>query len=324
MSRQDISWSQVKIGLLVVCALAILSYMILNLEEGMGLIQHKTTFRAMVDHTQGLKIGGPVRMNGVDIGNIHGIRISGQTAQVEIKFTVQREAAAHIKQDASIRIRALGLLGDKFLEIVPGSVDQPPLQPNSIIVGKNEPDVTDLASTASSTIDKVNAALEEIQAALKAITQGQGTTGKLVTDPELFDRSKQILEKMDRASDKGLALLDSVEKGEGTVGKLMTDKELYLRATTAVRDLQELTKRLNNQNGTLAKLADPDLYAKLDRLSSRGDLLLNKIERGEGTVGKLVTSDQLYERTDKLLTEIELFVAEVKKNPKKYFKLSVF
>jgi phospholipid/cholesterol/gamma-HCH transport system substrate-binding protein len=52
--------------------------------------------------------------------------------------------------------------------------------------------------------------------------------------------------------------------------------------------------------------------------------LLNKIERGEGTVGKLVTSDQLYERTDKLLTEIELFVAEVKKNPKKYFKLSVF
>jgi phospholipid/cholesterol/gamma-HCH transport system substrate-binding protein len=184
--------------------------------------------------------------------------------------------------------------------------------------------VTDLASTASSTIDKVNAALEEIQAALKAITQGQGTTGKLVTDPELFDRSKQILEKMDRASDKGLALLDRVEKGEGTVGKLMTDKELYLRAATAVRDLQELTKRLNNQNGTLAKLADPDLYAKLDRLSSRGDLLLNKIERGEGTVGKLVTSDQLYERTDRLLTEIELFVAEVKKNPKKYFKLSVF
>jgi phospholipid/cholesterol/gamma-HCH transport system substrate-binding protein len=325
MARQsDVGWSQVKIGLLVVCALAILGYMILNLEEGMGLVQHKTTFRAMVDNTQGLKIGGPVRMNGVDIGNIRGIRIAGQTAQVELKFTVQRDVAVHIKQDASIRIRALGLLGDKFLEIVPGSADQPALAPDSVIIGKNELDVTDLASTASATIEKVNAALDEMQQALKAITQGQGTTGKLVNDPELFDRSKQVLEKIDRASDKGLALLDKVENGDGTVGKLMTDKELYVRAATAVRDLQELTKKLNNQNGTLAKLTEPDLYAKLDRLSSRSDQLFNKIERGEGTVGKLVTSDELYQRTDKLLTEVEEFVAEIKKNPKKYFKLSVF
>ncbi|MFO0730225.1 MAG: hypothetical protein U0361_04380 [Nitrospiraceae bacterium] len=151
-----------------------------------------------------------------------------------------------------------------------------------------------------------------------------GTTGKLVNDPELFDRSKEVLGKIDRASDKGLALLEKVEKGEGTVGKLMTDKDLYARAATAVRELQELTKKLNNQNGTLAKLADPDLYNKLDRLSNRGETLLAKIEHGEGTVGKLVTNDELYVRTDKLLTEIEQFVAEVKKNPKKYLKLSVF
>ncbi|MBX3234883.1 MAG: MCE family protein [Nitrospiraceae bacterium] len=324
MRQSQLGWSQVKIGLLVVVALSILAYMILNLEEGMGLIQHKTKFRALVPHTQGLKIGGPVRMNGVDIGNIHGIAISGETAQVEIKFTVQQAAAIHIRQDAAIHIRALGLLGDKFLEIAPGSPNQPPLPPNSVIVGQPETDMTDLAATASVTIEKVNAALEQIQLALKAITQGQGTTGKLVNDPELFDRSKEVLGKIDRASDKGLALLEKVEKGEGTVGKLMTDKDLYARAATAVRELQELTKKLNNQNGTLAKLADPDLYNKLDRLSNRGETLLAKIEHGEGTVGKLVTNDELYVRTDKLLTEIEQFVAEVKKNPKKYLKLSVF
>lgn len=131
MRQSQLGWSQVKIGLLVVVALSILAYMILNLEEGMGLIQHKTKFRALVPHTQGLKIGGPVRMNGVDIGNIHGIAISGETAQVEIKFTVQQAAAIHIRQDAAIHIRALGLLGDKFLEIAPGSPNQPPLPPTA-------------------------------------------------------------------------------------------------------------------------------------------------------------------------------------------------
>ena len=62
----------------------------------------------------------------------------------------------------------------------------------------------------------------------------------------------------------------------------------------------------------------------MDRLSCLGDSLLYMFDKGEGTVGKLVTSDELYVRTDKLLTEVEQFVADVKKNPKKYFKLSVF
>lgn len=325
MTRQSqLRWAQVKIGVVVVSALAIFSLMILNLEEGMGLLSRKTTFRAMVDHTQGLKVGSPVRMNGVDVGNIHRIAIADQTPDVEVTFTVKQEVAPHIRTDASIHIRALGLLGDKFLEIQPGSASKPALPPNSIIVGKAGADITDLATGATETMEKVNAALDQIQQALAAITQGEGTTGKLVRDPELYDRSAQIVERLDRASEKSLYLLSKVERGDGTVGKLLTDQELYNRATLAVRELNDLTTKLNNQNGTLAKLADPELYAKLERLTAQGEHILGRVERGEGTMGRLVTSDELYERTDKLLMEMEQFLAEVKKNPTKYFKFSVF
>jgi phospholipid/cholesterol/gamma-HCH transport system substrate-binding protein len=132
------------------------------------------------------------------------------------------------------------------------------------------------------------------------------------------------VDKLEQVTDKGLSILSKVERGEGTVGKLMADQELYTRANQAVAALNELAGRLNNQNGTLARLADPALYARLDSLTSRGELLLGKLERGEGTAGKLITQDDLYARTDKLLTEVEEFVADVKKNPKKYFKFSVF
>jgi phospholipid/cholesterol/gamma-HCH transport system substrate-binding protein len=322
--REQITWAKVKIGLLVLLSIGFLAAMILNLEEGMGLVAHKARFRALVNHTQGLKVGSPVRMNGVDIGNVHKVAIASDSPQVEITFTVKTEVAAHIREDASVNIRALGLLGDKFLEVLPGTPGKPPLAPGSVLVGNAELDVSSLAMSATVTIEKVNAALEEMQRALVAITKGQGTTGKLVNDPELYDQSKLVLEKLDRASEKGIALLDKVERGEGTVGQLITDKQLYTRAIQAVKELHELTNRLNNQNGTLVKLADPSLYQKLDTLTSRGEALLNKIERGEGTVGKLVTSDELYGRADKLLTEVEAFVAEVKKNPTKYFKFSVF
>lgn len=325
MNRQSqAGWAQVKIGLVVVIALTVLAFMILRLEEGMGLMARKSKFHAVVDHTQGLKVGGPVRMNGVDIGNIHDIDIAPDTALVEITFTVKKEVAPLIREDASINIKALGLLGDKFLEIVPGHPDKPLLPPGSTIKGRSGSDITDLASGASITIDKVNAALEQIQRALTAITQGQGTTGKLVNDPELFDRSKQILQKLNEASVKGLALLDKVEKGDGTVGKLLSDKELYVRATQGVREFNDLMKKLNDQNGTLARLTTPELYAKLQTLATRSEHLLNRVERGEGTVGKLVSSDELYVRTDKLLTDMEHLLADVKKNPTKYFKFSVF
>ncbi len=322
--RSDLTWAQLKIGILVLIALAIVMVMILNLEEGLGVLSRKTQFRAMVGHTQGLKVGSPVLMNGVNIGNVHKIEIAQNAPQVEIIFAIKREVAQHIREDASINIRALGLLGDKYLEIIPGTPSRPLLEPGSLLTGRVETDITSLASGASATIENVNAALQEVQRALAAITKGEGTTGRLVNDPELYERSKRVLENLEKAAEKSLALLDRVEHGEGTVGKLVTDKELYTRANQAVQELTELANRLNNQNGTLAKLADPTLYAKLDSLTARGELLLEKIERGEGTVGKLVTRDDLYTRTDKLLTEVEEFVADVKKNPKKYFKFSVF
>lgn len=321
---RHMTWSRVKVGALIVIALIILSAMILNLEEGMGLFGRKTTFRAVVEHTQGLKIGSPVRMNGVDIGNVHAIAIAEHTPQVEIIFTVQTHVAPHIRQDASISIRALGLLGDKYLEVLPGTATLPSLPVGSTLVGSAESDISHLAMNATSTIDKVNAALEQLQAALAAITKGQGTTGKLVSDPELYNRSRAVVDKLEQVSERSLSILNKVERGEGTVGKLVADQELYARASQAAAGLNELAGRLNNQNGTLAKLADPALYGRLEHLTSRGETLLAKVERGEGTVGKLVTRDDLYVRADKLLTDVEEFVAEVKKNPKKYFKLSVF
>lgn len=325
ISRQtQLRWSQLKVGLLVLGAIGILIVMIMNLEEGMGVITNKTHFRAIVDHTQGLKVGGPVRMNGVDIGNVRDIAIAQNSPKVEIAFTVKSEVAPHIREDASIMIRPMGLLGDKFVEIVPGTSAKP-LPPGSVLPGQAEAELTGLATDASSTMTQISTALADMQKILAGISQGQGTAGKLVTDPALYDKSKQVMDKLDIVSEKSISLLGKVERGQGTLGSLMTDKEMYNRANKAIQDLNELAARLNNQNGTLGKLAaDASLYKRLDSLTSRGEQLLNRVENGEGTVGKLMTRDDLYSRADKLLTDVEQLIADVKKHPTKYFKFSVF
>jgi phospholipid/cholesterol/gamma-HCH transport system substrate-binding protein len=74
--------------------------------------------------------------------------------------------------------------------------------------------------------------------------------------------------------------------------------------------------------GRLAR--DPSLYQRLDNLTARGQGLVEKVERGDGTLGKLVTQRDLYDRADKLLSDVESLMADVKKNPTRYFKFSVF
>ncbi|TAJ07110.1 MAG: MCE family protein [Nitrospirae bacterium] len=325
MNRQSqLHWAQVKVGMLVLVALAILIGVIMNLEEGMGLFARQVKFRATVVHTQGLKVGGPVRMNGVDIGNVHRIAIAQDSPNVDILFTVQKAVAPHIHRDAKISIRPMGLLGDKFLEIMPGSQTEPALAPGSVLVGEAESDLTNLASGASATLDNVNAALREMQKVLVRLNEGQGTASKLLSDPALYEQSKKAVQNIEIASEKGVALLEKVEKGQGTIGQLMTDKELYVRANQAVKELNALAGKLNDQNGTLARLADPTLYKRLDNLTSRGEQLLAKVEGSQGTAGKLINQDELYQRADKLLTEVESLIEDVKKNPTKYFKFSVF
>lgn len=325
MSRKaQLHWAQVKVGLLVLVALTILTGVIMNLEQGMGLFASQVRFRATVTHTQGLKVGGPVRMNGVDIGNVHRIAIAQDSPKVEILFTVQQSVAPHIHKDATVSIRPMGLLGDKFLEILPGSQTEPALEPGSLLAGEAEADLTNLASGATATLDNVNAALHEMQKVLARLNEGQGTASKLLSDPALYEQSKKAMQNIEIASEKGVALLEKVEKGQGTIGQLMTDKELYVRANQAVKELNALAAKLNDQNGTLTKLADPTLYKRLDNLTSRGEQLLAKVEGSQGTAGKLINQDELYQRADKLLTEVEGLIDDVKKNPTKYFKFSVF
>ena len=326
MRRTNTTWPQVKVGVVLILGVAAILYTVMNLNSGMGVFTAAATFQAALDDSQGIKVGAPVRISGVDVGNVKGVRIDPGKGKVVIEFTVNNDMRPLLHNDAALMIRPMGLLGDKYLDLLAGSPQQPPLPDGAILSGRGDAaDITGVAGTATATLQNVDQTLRELQGILVSIKTGKGTAGKLVTDPALYEDTTRLLRKVDALTEKSGQLLSRIERGDGTFGKLMTDPALYDRATAAVSEMQKLGALLNHPDGTLGKLArDPALYNRLEGVATKSEALVGKIERGDGTVGKLVNQDQLYKRADKVLAEVEGLIADIKKDPKRYFKFSVF
>ena len=125
-SRAQVRWLQLKVGLVILVAIAGILVAIMNLNEGMGLFGRHATFRALVEDSHGIKVGAPVRLSGVDTGNITRIAIDSSSGKVSLTFTVNNDIRPLLRRDAAVLIRPMGLLGDKYLELLPGTADPGP------------------------------------------------------------------------------------------------------------------------------------------------------------------------------------------------------
>ncbi len=130
---------------------------------------------------------------------------------------------------------------------------------------------------------QTSAPLQRIDAILADVQSGQGSVGKALQDPALFDEAKQTIADLDK-------LLADVNAGKGSVGKAMKDEELYRQAVALV----------NRLNGTLEKIA-----------------------AGQGTVGQLLVNPQLYDTLNSTTAEAQSLVKDIRANPKKFLSLTV-
>ncbi|TSA01568.1 MAG: MCE family protein, partial [Nitrospiraceae bacterium] len=188
MRRTDMTWTQLKVGMVIILAVTAILFTIMNLNSGMGVFTAASTFHASLDDSQGVKAGAPVRISGVDVGNVKGVSIDPGKGRVVIEFTVNNDMRPLLHADAAIMIRPMGLLGDKYLDLLAGSPKQPPLPDGAVLSGRGAAaDITGGAGSATTTLQNVDQTLRELQGILADIKAGKGTAGKLVTDPALYD-----------------------------------------------------------------------------------------------------------------------------------------
>lgn len=344
-------WRKLRVGIVITVAVGIVLFTVMfagNIEQ---VFAPKAKFYATFTDIRGLREGAPVWFSGVEIGSVKSISFNTEK-MIEVEMSVSTEALRFFKQDSRANILTLGLLGDKYVEITPGSRETEALRPGGVIGGQTTIEVQDIVRTGQESIAKITEFVGILDGILIKIEKGEGTISRLLNDPALYDNLKDTTEETARLIKKiesgkgtiGRLLNDdaiyrdiassakdismfakSLRDSQGTLNKLINDPTLYDRFQKASENLDAFTGRLNASSGTLNRLIEDDsLYGNVNSVSEKVDRLLGRIEKGEGLAGKLVQDDELVHELKSTLNEMNTLIKDIKENPRKYFKFSIF
>jgi phospholipid/cholesterol/gamma-HCH transport system substrate-binding protein len=341
-----LSWTDLRVGLVVVVSLAILAFTLLYIGGGGGSPFSRTyVVKALMSDVNGLKPGAPVRVGGVEVGSVTRVGFAGQGAPglVEVEMRLDRHVKGRVTTESQATLGSLGLLGEKAVDITT-STRGTPVESGGLIRAAAEDPFKGLLTDASES----TAHLRRILARMDA---GEGFIGKALRDEELYTRMvdvsrrlQTVMEKLESsdsplgrmvndremanslsASAKGLeAVVSRVRDGQGALGALSKDQELADQLKSVAANLNDLTSRLRRGEGTFGKLFQDDaLFRKVDSVSTRLDALLDRLENGQGTAGRLLRDPDLYENLNATLKEARHLVEDVRKDPRKYLRLKV-
>ena len=350
-------WSQLKVGVLVVVALAALTALIFLMSGNTGgIFASKVTLRSYFENAAGLKVGAPVNLEGVTIGTVKYIRINSgrKLTPVEVMMKIGKRYTSDVHEDSKTSLDTIGVLGDTVVDIDSKHAIGPRVKDNDELGTNESPNLSDVIKSSQGTIEQVNTILAKIDSLVDSLNTGKGSVGQLINDPALYNKAVQAVDELskiskDLSAGKGTigklltdetlynhfndttARLDhitaEIDNGQGSIGKLLKDKTFYDNLNQTVTNANALIADINQGKGTIGMLAkDPQFQAKFRDTVDKLDGIVDKINSGQGSIGQLVVNPSLYNNADAMLSESRNLVTQIRENPKKYltFHVKVF
>jgi ABC-type transporter Mla subunit MlaD len=286
---------EIKIGLFLGIALGIMAIFIFIVGDMSTLFKKPGyTLNLYFDSAAGLERNTVVRMAGVKIGHVKDIRLKGR--QAEVILDIKQEA--QVRKDSTASLASLGLLGEKYIEILPG-MDSEICQPGDSLTVITPVSFERLGTelvTISDEIKETGKVLremignEESQRNFKEILSNLAVFA--VDLKEISSASKQNLNlSIERTSEAVQNFDNKVNELSKNLGELIS----------LLRDLVEENRENIKQNLVDAK----ELIGKAEKSLGHLDESLDRISAGEGTLGKLIHDTDLYEQAEKTVGDIK-------------------
>lgn len=328
-----------KVGILIVIAIAMLIGFIFTL--GNFTFGDGYTLYVDFDYSGNLKPGAPVKVAGIKVGKVEEVAFwggeiderVGRRVQVRVEVWVEQRVDETVRQDAEFYINTTGVLGEQYLEIVPGNdYDRPPMAPGTIVLGHNPPRTDLLMSRLYEVLDSVSTLLREDRHLISDMLKN-GASAVREVDGLLKDNRAQIgdlIVSTDQLAQQASGTLSKVNEGLGdprVIAKTLRDADTLL--VTANASLQTLTPEVQRLVGDATRVTGIVTEDRVDRaiaVADRAVLAVDKagglidnvdgmvtdIRDGKGTAGSLIAKDEIY-------ADLREMIRDLKRNPWKFF-----
>ncbi len=291
MARKRLAWAELRVGILVIFSFTILAVAIVLISGGAGFFISKYELKTYLASAEGLKKGSLVWLSGIEAGNVSAVNITSATESVravEVVMSIDRRYALRITEGSVASLGSIGLLGDKYIDISRGLPGTKPIPPGGEVKGSADADIRRIMQASNDLVANLSVLVNRIDDITKKIDEGQGTIGKFINDPSLFNK---VNETVAEAQD----LLGKIKSGDGTIGRLISDRELYNRLNGTLARVDAITAKVEKGDGTLGKFVhDPAVFNRADTLLAKFNVVADRMEKGEGFLGKLSKDDTLY------------------------------
>lgn len=315
-----------RVGVFVLIAVSIFVLILFFLTGEQNFFEKNYTLNTTFKNTAGLIKGASVRLSGVRIGAVTDIDFAKQPQGdnvIQVSMKINKEGISRLNPDSVATIRTEGLLGDKYIEIIPGKempLRDPPdvVQINSetpfelgTILGQSGDLLANVISISQSldrivkgfgeeenidninkTIASVRASSEAIQKNLQAIEGSNSILNTMIYGPK-DSKGKAIDENTLVKLNK---LVDEINNGDGTLHSLIYNKELSENIDSTFANISEATGDLNGQDGIMT-----ELQATMINFRQISDMLRG----GDGTLGALLIDPSIYDSLKGILGEAE-------------------
>jgi phospholipid/cholesterol/gamma-HCH transport system substrate-binding protein len=342
---RSLAWSELKIGLLTVTALAITMVTIFSLTGSRGFFWQRYRMKTRFDNVSGLNKGAPVRVAGFEVGHVTDIEFAGE--KVDVVFEVNKDQQARITSESVAKLGSVSLLGQGSVDITAATRGTPIPEWGYVPSGRPTAALSDMTDQAAVGLQELTGLIHDVRAGkgslgklmsedqlynelnrlfasaadvVRGIQDGNGTLGRLIRDPAAARSLETSLKNLE-------GLTRRINEGEGSIGKLLTDDTFARSLSDATSNLKELTVRLNRGEGSAGKfMTDSSLYNRLNSVGTQFDQLMNHLNEGQGTAGQLLKDKRLYENMNGAINDLRTLLTNIQKDPKKYLnvKVSIF
>jgi len=266
------------------------------------------TYYTEYNNVQGLNTASTVTINGVDVGKVVNINFNKdpkKRGQLIVEFSVENDF--EFSKNSVAKIYSASLMGGKSLAVIPSYEGEIAL-PGDVLMGEIE---SDIFSSVADKLNPLQAKVENVIVSADSLMSGLND----VLNEKSKEQIKQSLTSLNTT-------LLNLQKVSGSLDEIVKKNDEKLSNTLSNAEL--MTGNLAKLSDTLVNANLGEMVKNMDAALIRVNTILSNLESGQGTMGKLLTDDEMYVNLTNASKELEELLREVKLHPKRFVHVSVF